>query len=82
MNPNQCDTRPAVAPNDIEWAFTDGQPAIVAHVPDGEGDYIVIRLDQVAPESIYEREHVRALLRIAERVMADSEPTSTNGVGR
>ena len=66
---------PAVRPQDIEWAFTDGQPAIVVHIPDGEGNYSVVRLDQMAPESHYEREHVRALLRIAERVMADSEPS-------
>lgn len=82
MHHDYARTSPAVAPNDIEWAFADGQPSIVVHVPDGEGNYSAIRLDQTAPESFYEREHVRALLRIAERVMADSEPTSTVGAAR
>lgn len=80
MNPSSCATRPEVAPNDIEWAFTDGQPAIVAHIPDGEGNYSVVRLDQIAPKSRYEREHVKALLRIAQHVMDASEPTSVAGV--
>ncbi|WP_294567551.1 hypothetical protein [uncultured Arthrobacter sp.] len=68
-------TSPEVAPNDIEWAFQDGTPSIVAHIPDGEGNYSVVRLDQTAPESIYEREQVRALLRIARHQMDVSEPT-------
>jgi hypothetical protein len=68
-------TRPAVSPNEIEWAFRDGQPSIVVHIPDGKGYYSVYEIARQAPESHYEREHVRALLRIAERVMADSEPT-------
>lgn len=79
MHHDFASTKPAVEPDDIEWAFQDGQPSIVAHIPDGEGNYSVVRLDQIAPESLYEREHVKALLRIAERVMADSEPTRTTG---
>lgn len=75
MNPNYCATKPAVAPNDIEWAFTDGQPAIVAHVPDGEGNYTVYRLDQLAPDRPHDREFVRALLRLAQKQMDETEPS-------
>lgn len=82
MNPDYCGTRPAVAANDLEWAFTDGQPSIVAHIPDGEGNYSVVRLDQIAPTTTYEREHVRALLRIAQHNMEISEPTTTTGAVR
>lgn len=72
-------TSPAVAPNDIEWAFRDGQPAIVAHVPNGEGDYEVFRLDQIAPDSRYQREFARALLRLAQQRLDETEPVSVIG---
>lgn len=82
MNDEMCRTRPTVDPDDIEWAFLNGQPAIVVHVPNEYGDYEAVRLDHVAPENLYRREMVRALLRIAERVMADSEPVNANGAVR
>jgi hypothetical protein len=80
MNPDMCETRPAAGPDEIEWMFPNGQPAIVVHVPNEYGDYEAIRLDHVAPENLYRREMVRALLRIAERVMADSEPSVLNSL--
>lgn len=82
MHHDYARTSPTVAANDIEWAFADGRPAIVAHVPDGEGNYEVFRLDQVAPDSRYQREFVRALLRLARQRMAETEPTSTVGAAR
>ena len=82
MNDRYASTTPKVAPNDIEWAFADGKPSIVVHIPDADGNYSVIALDQDAPSTDYEREMVRALLRIASRVMQDSERTSTNGAAR
>lgn len=74
MNPDYCSTDPKVSPTDIEWVFCEGMPALVAHIPNADGVFSAIRLDQIAPESHYEREFIRALLRIAERVMEDSEP--------
>ena len=82
MHHDYARTTPEVQPNDLEWAFTDGQPSIVAHIPDGEGNYSVVCLDQIAPTTTYEREHVRALLRIAQHNMEISEPTTTTGAGR
>lgn len=82
MHESMSQTRPAVSPDEIEWAFAAGQPAIVAHIPNEWGDYEAIRLDQVAPENLYRREMVRALLRLADRIMADSEPVNPNGAAR
>lgn len=78
MHESGAQTRPAVAPNDIEWAFANGQPSIVVHIPNGRRDYEVYDLTRTAPEGHYQREQVRALLRVAERVLADSEPTVLN----
>ena len=79
MNPNSTHTRPIVPPDDIEWAFRDGTPSLVVHVPDGEGNYTVYDLTHTAPSSFYERTIVEALLAIAGRKMDDTEPTSTVG---
>lgn len=82
MHESMSQTRPAVSPDEIEWAFAAGQPAIVAHIPNEWGDYEAVRLDHTAPENEYRREMIRALLRLAQRQLDISEPANTAGAVR
>lgn len=82
MHESGAQTKPRVPADWIEWAFVPGDPAVVVAVPSDDGDLSLYRLDHAAPDNLREREFVRALLRIAERVMADSEPVNPNGARR
>ncbi|WP_028654861.1 hypothetical protein [Nocardioides sp. J54] len=76
MHERGAQIKPAYPADWIEWGFRPGDPALVAAVPDDDGETALIRLDQFAPTGHREREFVTALLNIAHRLLAESEPTS------
>lgn len=77
MHEDGAQIKPDAPADWIEWAFKPGDPALVAALPDDDGEITLVRLDTVSPASFREREFARTLLRIASRMLDESEPTRT-----